>query len=97
MEFGKIGDHDLMEKALKEKYGSVTRYGTTYMFMVNGRRVTLRGNELESDYLGTAQLQQVTSDIKKAYSRESVKASAKRFGWLVQPGADEDHFVIVKR
>lgn len=97
VEFGKIGDHDLMEKALAGKFGKVYRRGNSFTFTVNGRTVTLTaGGELESEYMSESSLRNLTGDIKRAYSRESVKASAKRFGWLIQPGSDEDNFTIIK-
>lgn len=95
VELDKIADHDLLEKALKAQYGQVYRTGTTMSFMVAGRRVTIRNGEAESD-MSTGALQKLVGDVKQAYSREAVKMAAKRFGWIIKPGKDANHFQVIK-
>jgi hypothetical protein len=83
VELENVGDHDLLESALTTEYGSVYRRGQNFDFTAHGYSVTLRGGELTSQ-MPTAQLQTVAGAIKVAYSRASVLASAKRFGWTVK-------------
>lgn len=95
VELDKIGDHDLLEKALKEQYGDVYRRGEAFDFVANGYSVTIRSGEARSQ-MDTAQLQAVVGEIKQAYSRQTVYSAAKRFGWTVKKGKDLNNFVIVK-
>ena len=95
VDLGQIGDHDMMERALKAKYGSVSRYGDAFTFSVNGYRVTLRDGQAVSQ-LSERQLHAVVSDVKKAYSRETVYESADQFGWLVEQGENPDEYVVYK-
>lgn len=87
----KCPNHDLLEVAIKNEFGQVTRNGDTFRFngiTVSNGRVTGRQSE--------AQLQEITSRIKQSYSREVVKFAAKRFGWATIKGADANHFQIRK-
>lgn len=95
VELGQIGDHDLLERALRAKYGNVTRYGEQFVFFVGNQRVTLSGGEARSS-LNEGRLQQVVCEVKQAYSRESIKEAADQFGWLVEEGENENDFVVVR-
>ncbi len=71
------------------------RYGNQFTLYVDGQRVTLTGERAQSQ-MDRADLNQIVSDIKRAYSRASIHEAADQFGWLVEEGESEDQFVIVK-
>ena len=96
VDLGQIGDYDLLERALRLKFQSVDRIGKTFTFRVGFSYITISGGQV-SGPLDREQLQEITAQVKKAYSRETVKASAKRFGWIIEQGQDEDHFAVIKR
>lgn len=83
VELENVGDHDLLEEALKAEYGNVYRSGENFRFTAHGYAVSLDAGELTSQ-MGTSQLGTVAAAIKVAYSRASVMATAKRFGWTVK-------------
>lgn len=83
VELQNVGDHDLLESALTTEYGSVYRRGLAFDFTAHGYSVTLRDGELSSQ-MPSSQLATVAGAIKVAYSRASVMATAKRFGWTVK-------------
>lgn len=95
VELDKVGDHDLLEKALQGEYGAVQRNGTTFSFIADGYRVTIRNGRASSE-MREGSLQQVVGKVKQSYSREAVKMAAKRFGWMIKPGKDANHFQVVK-
>lgn len=96
VELGKITAFDLLEKALKEEFGHASRHGSDrFMFAVDGRAVQLQGGRATST-LPRERLEVVVGRVKQAYSRESVKFAAKRFGWAVEKGADPNNFYIRK-
>jgi len=95
VELDKVGDHDLLEKALAGEFGTVRRNGTTMTFTYQGRTVTIRNGRAESS-LSESTLQQLVGQVKQAYSREAVHMAAKRFGWMIKPGRDKNNFTVVK-
>jgi hypothetical protein len=96
VDLGQIGSLDLMEKALREKYSGVSRRGGQFAFYTDGWLVTLTNGQAQSG-MSRARLNQVVSDVKKAYSRATVYEAADQFGWLVEQDADNPDELVVYR
>lgn len=101
VDLSKITNHDLLEKALKADFELVRSdiKNGRHVFTVNvdGRSyaVQIQNGEITST-LPRAKLGAIADLVKQAYSREAVKASAKRFGWTIEKGTDLNNFTIVK-
>ena len=96
VELANIKDQDLLMKALVAEFGVVDRRGDRFAFRVNGADVSIERGRASS-YLPEADLGKIVGRVKQSYSREAIKMAAKRFGWAVVPGADANHFQVVKR
>jgi len=81
---------------LQEKFKNVYRQGQVFSFHDGYDRITIRDGRATGS-VDTERLQEIVAQVKKAYSRETIKASAKRFGWIIEQGQDEDHFAVIKR
>lgn len=91
-----VGDHDLLEKTLKEVFGRVYRNGGRFEVQhASGYGITIIDGKASSP-LSADTLAESVNLIKKEYSRNSVFATASRFKWLVKPGKDRYDFTIVK-
>lgn len=78
-----VANHDMLLKALEQRYGKVSHSGQVYNFVVRGYGVTLMNGQARSS-LSSDQLQKVVAEIKQSYSNEVVLAAAKRFGYQVR-------------
>lgn len=96
-----VKDHDLLEKALQSEFNSVSRSGFIrapggrFVFTAGGSTVALENGRATSR-IPADQLQKVVGRVHQAYAREAVKHAAKRFGWVVEKGADANNFSIRK-
>jgi hypothetical protein len=96
VELENVGDHDLLEKSLKEQFGRVYRDGATFQFQTKGGySVVLRNGKAESQ-MPTRDLTTLVGEIKQGYSRATVQSAVARFGWRIKPGKDANHFTVVK-
>ena len=108
---GKVAtDHpELLEAALRTEFKDVSvrgdRIGTIhgtraqvseFIFTSGGARVLLKDGRATST-LSEGRLQEVVGQVNRAVSRQAIALAARRFGWAVVPGADADHFQVVKR
>lgn len=88
-------DPALMEAAIREAFGNVSRYGERFTWRVDGYNVELSGGRLRSQ-LDATRLQDITGRVKREYSKEVQKFAAKRFGWALKFGADGYTFEMTK-
>ncbi len=98
VELKNVKDHDLLLKALVAEFGPAVRVNKSsdIVFTVDGRECTIGGGVVYSTH-GRAALEGITGRVQQAYARESVFASARRFGWTVQKGASAYEFALVKQ
>lgn len=96
VELEKVKDLDLLEKALREEFGSVDRLGDRFNFVVEKYwRVTLKDGRAVSS-LSRDGLERAVGRVKQAYSREAVRFAARRFGWVVEKSTDPNVFYVRK-
>lgn len=100
VELDKIPNRELLLAALRATYGAQSVFDFSDAIQVHkvsrGERFRISGGTVT----GTAsveRLQEITGEIKRAYSRAVVELAAKRFGWTIQKSSDPRKFQIVKR
>jgi hypothetical protein len=91
----KCPNHDLLEKAITNEFGAVSRVGSSFVFRVGMDTVNLRDGRATSR-MSEVELGKVVGRIKQSYSREVVKFACKRFGWATEKGLDANNFFIRK-
>lgn len=87
---------DLLEAAIAGEFGKVTRLQGIFSFQYQGYVVRVGGGRATSQ-MPENRLQEVVGRVNQAVARTAVKTAARRFGWTVVPGADANHFQVVKK
>lgn len=79
----KAADRSMLAETLEEMGFSVTRYGETLQAYNRGTTIRVSGESMDVEHRGNVDVEELTKEVKRNYSKKVVRKSAKRRGWKI--------------